>query len=665
MKTLDSFTNSFFELLKKPITLPYLGIFIVLVSTFNIFQSGDDQALLKGLTHAFACLADSPIKLPCGVEVVHFPIFQYLVATPFKIIGLSDASIIQIFAGMSVAWTLIAGAAFWRAGYISAAQRGGHLSLLVLLSGYLLFYMTSSFNEAASFALMALLVLSVIDQWRIIFVCLIAFACTLTKEIAFPFVLYFMFLAFMAREIKLDPTVTLLRRIAQFLVQYKFVMASVLAGIAINISFNYFRFGTYKNLSLLAPDLFTPWEYVPEFFVDLFISPAGGLIFIWLSLCVLLIAPLMFLIRNRLEMLIMGAAILGLIGANLGFARWWSSFGWNAWGPRLTLPVLGAIAILAVYIVIPYVIEYFQRVRTKKWGYIIFILIAVSSLPNVAVRINSDLFFGKMFGPATVKADLPKPITVPAHPYQEMASEAYSRNIIIPTTVEVTLKKGPILLLWLLSLYFINRHIFAPVRDSNKMANSPHQRVANNSIIAQIQSTGLTRQIVITLIALLLLSGSMLSTLTAHEAYQATVYFLQKKGLMGVKAQYQVIPPHEDLVKHLATFPAALPLVEIQIELNEPKILDTVRVLSPNGGEWTSRPVDPGLWGIVILDKEAGNKVLNDWPRTELMNLPVGRKLTLWIPNNGDLSQCPKFELELSFSGGKRVNALAGCGSPL
>jgi hypothetical protein len=102
-------------------------------------------------------------------------------------------------------------------------------------------------------------------------------------------------------------------------------------------------------------------------------------------------------------------------------------------------------------------------------------------------------------------------------------------------------------------------------------------------------------------------------------------------------------------------------LVEIQIELKEAKVLDSVRVLA-GGGEWITSSINQGLWGVAVVENEGGvYKIMNDGPRKALMNLAVSQKLILWIPNNGDLSKCPKFEIELLFGDGKRVNALAEC----
>jgi hypothetical protein len=85
-------------------------------------------------------------------------------------------------------------------------------------------------------------------------------------------------------------------------------------------------------------------------------------------------------------------------------------------------------------------------------------------------------------------------------------------------------------------------------------------------------------------------------------------------------------------------------------------------VLSPNGGVWITSPINQGLWGVAVIDNMGGvEKLLNDGPRKESMNLSIAHTLTLWIPNNGDLSTCPQFEIELLFAEGERFKSVANC----
>lgn len=663
MNKLNSSLILWFEYLKRSAVFPYLGVLIVLASTFYIYPSGDTQALLNGLDHALTCLSSTPVMIPCGVEVVHFPIFQYLVGAPFSVLGFKNATIVNIFGLMSVAWTLIAGAVFWRTGVLTSGKPGGHLSLLVLLSGYLLWYMTASFNEAASFGLFALLALSVIDRWRIIYVCIIAFACTITKEVAFPFVLYFMSLSFFAREMRMGQALTVLGCIRRFLFEYKFAICSVIVGVVINLLFNYFRFGSVKNLTILDVILLTPWEYVPGFFVDLFMSPAGGLVFTWFSLCMVLIIPTLFLVRDRTTIWTICFVLIGLMIANFGLARWYSPFGWYAWGPRLTLPFLGSVGVIGLYLVMPYVIKYLQGARGGVGIYLVFIVVAASSLPNIAVRINEGAFFSRMFAPTKIAIESGIPNftvqTVPPRLYMEAASEAHSRNVVIPTAVGISLRSWLIISLWLCSLFYISRQLVSRRKEEGGKSGDVSSSnamylitVAKNSY-RRVADLGLTRQIAIALGTLLLLAiGPLIGRISSITSGTPVVY---------TEVKYQLIPPQSELVGGLENFPATLPLAEIQIELNESENLDAVYVLAPDGlGEWTTHPIN-NLWGVGIIDKEGGYKIRNEGSRNEKLNLPISRKLTLWIADNGNLSKCTDLNVQLLFAGGKIVNTLAGC----
>lgn len=455
----------------KPSIFPYLGILLILFSAFKPHPTGDTAALLSGLKTALGCLAAMPMKIPCGAEVVHFPIFQYLLGSPFSLMGLDNHTIAIIFVYMNLIWTIIAGVAFWRAGFLAAGQPGGHLGILILLSGYLIYYMSSSFNEAAAFAVFALLVLSIIDRWRILYVCVIASACTITKEVAFPFVIYFMFLAYLAREFKINNYLVTLHKIVQFIVQYKLPILSIIIGIIINFAFNYFRFGSIKNLSNFDPRFFTPWEFVPQFFGFLFFSPAGGLLFVWFSLCMLLVLSILFLVRDRATNLIMAFIIFGVLFANLGLARWYSPFGWYAWGPRLTLPFLGAMGVLSVHVIAPHLIKFLNHDNKKIWLFVVFTIVAISSLPNIAVLIDEGAFFNKMFAPTQIAIDSKiEPFTVrtgPPNLYMQASKEMYSRNILIPVTMTIMLNTWPIILLWLWSLFYICQQLVPTVKEQN------------------------------------------------------------------------------------------------------------------------------------------------------------------------------------------------------
>lgn len=99
-------TGKLINFLRTTSIIPYVGILLVLGLTFQIYLTGDDQALLYGLQNALECLSRTPAEFPCKTGVLHFPIFQYLIAMPFKLLGLSDSSIKEFFVFFNVFWSL-------------------------------------------------------------------------------------------------------------------------------------------------------------------------------------------------------------------------------------------------------------------------------------------------------------------------------------------------------------------------------------------------------------------------------------------------------------------------------------------------------------------------------------------------------------------------------
>jgi hypothetical protein len=258
--------------------------------------------------------------------------------------------------------------------------------------------------------------------------------------------------------------------------------------------------------------------------------------------------------------------------------------------------------------------------------------------------------------------------SAPAPLYQKAAAAAYSRNIIIPTSVDIALKRWPIILLWLGGLFLISRLVFLPDTGLNRKthatskSNYEHSKTHVIYRIVKEVSLGPTRQLMIGLVALSLLIGGSVFTLVVRENCPTCVYLMQRVGWVGTIANYQFTPPQENLTKALDAFPPTLPMVEIRIQLIENKNLDSVYVLAPNGlGNWTTHPIK-STWGIGVIDKDGDvYKINNAGQRVDKMNLPHGRKLTLWIPDNGNLSKCPELQVELVFEGGSPINTVADC----
>jgi len=320
----------------------YVPLVVVLMMTFNLRQEGDTVALANGTANALACLGAG--KIFYDLNVVHFSLFQYLFAAPFIIAGLDTKTVVQALAGISFVWFALTAIVFWRTGKRDAGVQGGHLNRLFLLTGYLLYYANSSFNEMAAFALFSLLAYSVIAHCRTLLIFLLCLACTITKEFASPFVLLILVFSGAVCNMRESRDLSDLRGFSSFISG----LMGVGAGTGTNVLCNYFRFGSPLNAPLLDPMLSAPWNAFTAYFFYLFYSPAGGLFWVWPSLLLLLFMQL-WLNRNDCKKLVVIFSVsFFIVLVNAGFARWYSSFGWYAWGPRLTLPYLGAALMLVL-----------------------------------------------------------------------------------------------------------------------------------------------------------------------------------------------------------------------------------------------------------------------------------------------------------------------------
>jgi hypothetical protein len=140
----------------------------------------------------------------------------------------------------------------------------------------------------------------------------------------------------------------------------------VLAGLALglvlavatNALLNVLRYGTLTNVLYLdvAADEYglegVPVAHRLDFFAALLVSPNGGLAPFWPAAVLLLAGVAICGVRSRREGVARwwpAAALVGIfLALNAGFASYFTPFGWQAWGPRYTIPWVPALALLAV-----------------------------------------------------------------------------------------------------------------------------------------------------------------------------------------------------------------------------------------------------------------------------------------------------------------------------
>lgn len=173
---------------------------LLLLGTFRV--EGDSTVLVIGAENAVRCLQAG--EIPCNDNVSHFPLFQYLYVAPTLALGANTAAVTKALPYMSMGFAAFAAAIFWRIGREIAGSAGAHFALALLFSGYAMFYFFSSFNEMAAFALFAAFSAAVLLRSACPTIMLLAFLCSVTKDIAAPFVLAFYLTALAARETPWD-----------------------------------------------------------------------------------------------------------------------------------------------------------------------------------------------------------------------------------------------------------------------------------------------------------------------------------------------------------------------------------------------------------------------------------------------------------------------------
>jgi hypothetical protein len=365
--------------------------------------------------------------------------------------------------------------------------------------------------------------------------------------------------------------------------------------------------------------------------------------------------------------------LIGLILVNIGLASWYSPFGYNAWGPRLSLPFLGSIAILAIYLTANETIIYLKKLGINRGLFVILIIIAISSLPNIAVRLDGDVFFTKMFAKTNIEinSDIQN-FTIQSAPisqYMDASIEAYSKNIIIPSTIKNSLTYWPIIFIWLISLFYICRQIILTSNEKNEIINqytnksNYHIISINIKIKQRLINISLTKKYAFIFIAILVIIGGALLTKTHRESCSICFDLWHKNRLGEAIAEYQLVAPQENLVNGLDNFPANLPLAKINIKLTESELMEAVSIsaIDHQGndlGNWVTRPINY-LWGIGIIDNANPELLKNSGSRKENLKLPIGPELSLLIPDNGNLSKKPKLYIQIYYFGGKRISTIA------
>jgi hypothetical protein len=204
--------------------------------------------------------------------------------------------------------------------------------MLVLLSSPLLWYARTTFGEALAAGLLVCFGAATITPAHPVLVGLATVGATWTKETTYPFVvaLGLLGLAVAAR-----------RNAARVRGQLVGLGVGLLVGIVTASLFNVVRYGkvispNFSESQLHTPGLARKLEYAGAVLV----SPSGGMFIFWPAASIVVLAGCVYAFRSRERTAVAtAAAVLVVIAAlTLGFASWWTPFGWAAYGDRLAVP---------------------------------------------------------------------------------------------------------------------------------------------------------------------------------------------------------------------------------------------------------------------------------------------------------------------------------------
>lgn len=331
-----------------------------------------------------------------------FPLLQKLPVLALQVAGIGDDTVLWVLAAASLlafAGTLVLA---WN-GLRQSSRRLALLFLAVLLSGPLPWYARSTFGEMVAAFLTLAFIVACRQRADHALVITLFFLSGISKDIASPFLL---FLGFAASTVNPGWQETGFRR--SRLSALIFAAALTVAVVA---AFTYVRYRSLANGVYLSSSVVFPGPRSQlSFFMGIWASPNGGLLFFWPSFC-LLLALCALAVRQRalalpsaregLRVFLPAATAAGtLIALTLGFAKFVAPLGWVAWGPRYMLPWLPAIGYL---ILSAYGAELETLVtragRTSIW--VVAIVLPLISLPQFAVLFRPSLLNG-IFAPDAI-----------------------------------------------------------------------------------------------------------------------------------------------------------------------------------------------------------------------------------------------------------------------
>lgn len=320
-----------------------LGAFVFLVIAWIAMPwvSGDTPFVLDGTNAFLTCLHNHDYSA-CGytgklnywglmTSVGDWPLMQHV---PDMIsIGLGAdghaartrvlelLSVTAVVGAVVLAWVVL----------VRTGQRAWFwLFMLVVLSSPLVWYARTTAGEALATGLLVAFVAATVLPAHPALVALAAVGATWTKETSYPFVIALGVLG-----------LVLARRRSGITIRPHLIWGAVgiVAGIVAASAFNVVRYGTVISPNFSEPKLHTPGiARKLEYAAGVLVSPSGGMFVFWPAASLLVLVACLYAFRRRDDIRTALVVLAVILGLTIGFASWWTPFGWSAIGPRLALP---------------------------------------------------------------------------------------------------------------------------------------------------------------------------------------------------------------------------------------------------------------------------------------------------------------------------------------
>jgi hypothetical protein len=365
------------------------GAFAFLVAAWIAmpWTSGDTPFVLDG-SNAFLTCLDHHDYSACGytgelnywglmTSVGDWPLLQHV---PDLIsIGLGadgHAARARILELLSVAGVVAAVLLAWIVLKRTGQRAWFWAFMVVVLSSPLIWYARTTASEALATGLLVAFVAATVLPAHPALVALASIGAVWTKETSYPFLLA---LGIVALVLARRRTGTSIRPHALW------GAAGFAVGIVAASLFNVVRYGKVISPNFFESQLHTPgFSRKLEYAAGVLVSPSGGMFVFWPAASVLVLVACVVALRGRLDArpaLVILAVILGL---TIGFASWWTPFGWSAIGPRLALPWGLPLVLLALVAYGGALRPVAGRVLASPWSVLaIFAVVLAFTLPNI------------------------------------------------------------------------------------------------------------------------------------------------------------------------------------------------------------------------------------------------------------------------------------------